>query len=80
MAGQTWREIARPIIRQALATIKVRGAKKKQRALRPFYPFRERRGWPYRVWLDEVRVQLGLRAPRKCHRQYVDSPGQNYLF
>jgi hypothetical protein len=38
-------------------------------------------GVPVRVWCDEVRVQLGLRRPRRRYREpLVDMPGQRLLF
>ena len=58
-----------------------RRAKTKRRALRVAYPFGRRQGRPYRVWCDEVRVQLGLRPPRRRYLEpFKDSPGQMLLF
>lgn len=81
-AQQTWREIVRPIIAGVLRKLPASyGRKRKERALFGHYPFGQRRGWPYKVWRDEIRIQLGLRPVRpKTHSQLSDSPGQQRLF
>lgn len=79
---QTWRNIVRPIIAAVLQKLgKRRDRKRAEGALFVAYPFKVRRGRRYRVWRDEVRIQLGLRPPRlKCVSQVPDSPGQQRLF
>ncbi len=64
-----WRKIAAPIIAGVLAETNGMPAKEIRAALRQAYPFGVRRHHPYRIWLDEVRVQtgrckLGSRASR----------------
>ena len=78
----TWRHRARRVIQRVLQELGPRRRLiTKRRALRKAYPFGQRRGWRYRVWLDEVRVQLRLRSPRRKYLQpFVDSPGQTLLF
>ncbi len=60
----TWRERARPIIAAVLADAKARelGDIEIRKALRDAYPFGQRKGWPYFSWLDECKVQRGLKA------------------
>lgn len=63
----TWRQQWRPIICRVLAQF-TPGARMrdKRRALRQAYPLAiGKPSWPYRVWCDEVRVQLGLKLPRR---------------
>lgn len=55
----TWRHIARPIIAQAIATNKDKDEKEVRKALREAYPWGERKYHPYKIWCDEIRVQLG---------------------
>jgi len=79
----TWRHRWRGVIRRTLAELGPRRQlRTKRRALRAAYPG-ERKGYRYRVWLDECRVQLGLRPPRRRYldpERIADSPGQQYLF
>ena len=39
-----------------------------RKALREAYPFGEREYWPYKVWCDEIRSQLGLKKTTKTKR------------
>lgn len=80
--SQTWRDIVRPIIARVLARLPRRATRSlKERMLFGHYPFAERRGRCYRVWRDEVRIQLGLRPPRRrCLARLPDSPGQQTFF
>lgn len=66
-----WRDIARPIIERVLKDTEGQDEKKIRKALREAFPFGERRYYPYKVWLDEIRVQRGLKK-KKPRRQYVD--------
>lgn len=78
----TWRHRARRVIVSVLQELGPRRRLlTKRRALRQAYPFGVRRGRAYRVWLDEVHVQLGLQSPRRKYCEpLVDSPGQKLLF
>lgn len=78
----TWRDHFRPLIFRVLEQLGPRRRlKTKRRALRAAYPCQQRRGWAYKVWCDEVRIQLGLRPPRfRTIHRVPDSPGQRYLF
>lgn len=57
----TWREIAAPIINRVLEETKGKDEKDIRKALKDAYPFGERHYHPYKVWLDEIRVQRGKR-------------------
>jgi hypothetical protein len=57
----TWRDIARPIIQKVLADNEGKDEKIIKSALRDAYPFGERRYHPYKVWLDEIKVQTKKR-------------------
>jgi hypothetical protein len=54
---KTWRDRMRPIIAQVLRETNgvEKAARKKLRTVRPF---KLRRGWAYKVWLNEIRLQL----------------------
>jgi hypothetical protein len=60
----TWRDEARPIIAKVLAENAGLPEKELRKKLRAAYPFYERLSWPYKVWCDEVNVQLGKKRPR----------------
>lgn len=74
--SHTWRESARPIIAQVLKETKGQPDKEIRKALRDAYPFGERKYWPYKVWCDEVKLQLGL----KKHKQFIQPENQTSLF
>ncbi len=56
----SWRARMAPIIARAIAEVGRADPKALRRALRDAYPAGERRYWPYKVWCDEVRRQLGI--------------------
>lgn len=60
-----WRAQAAPVIASVLRELEGRPLADKRAALRAAYPFGPRRYWPYRVWCDEVRRQLGLVRRRR---------------
>ncbi len=76
----TWRDQARPAVARAIADGKDAGLTGRDllRHIQAFYPFGSRGNWPYKVWLDEVRCQLGSR-PRK-RTQASENPDQKALF
>lgn len=51
----TWRDRASPIIREVLRQTRGKSEKEIRKALVAAYPFGERKYWPYKVWLDEIR-------------------------
>jgi hypothetical protein len=75
--GDTWRDAARPIIRQVLAANKGKDEKEIRKALREAYPFGARQYHPYKIWLDEIKVQMGK---RKFGKKQLPDPNQADLF
>lgn len=59
---KTWRDHARPIIALAIAEAQELGMDEKEmkRFISSKYPYGERAMHPYKIWCNEVRVQLGL--------------------
>jgi hypothetical protein len=53
----SWRTTSTPIIAKVLADTKGQPEPVIRKALKEAYPFGERRMWPYKVWLDEIRRQ-----------------------
>lgn len=74
----TWREHAAPIIARVIREIGTDDMKKLRRALREAYPYYEREMWPYKVWCDEIRDQLGLKEKKR--REKSEQAGQERLF
>ncbi len=64
-----WRRKAAPIIADVLAAMAGRPEYEIRAALRAAYPFGTRKHHPYKIWLDEIRVQTGRR--RLTGRQRV---------
>jgi len=56
-----WRRAAAPIIARVLAENAGRPEAEVRAALRAAYPFGPREHHPYRIWLDEIRIQTGRR-------------------
>jgi hypothetical protein len=80
-----WRQRAAPVIRGVLEDMKGKPEKEIRAALREAYPFGERRYHPYKVWLDEIRVQRKKKAPTGVRgaareRAEADDPNQGKLF
>lgn len=63
----TWRDSAGPIISEVIHRVGRADMKKLRKELREAYPYGQRKHWPYKVWCDEVKRQLGhpIIAPRK---------------
>lgn len=74
--SNTWRDSARPIIKKALEETKGNSKEEIKKALYDAYPWGERRMHPYKIWLDEIKVQRGL---KKSHIEIQD-PDQIKLF
>jgi len=53
-----WREHCRPIIEKVIAEIGTDDRKKLRKVLKDAYPYGERKMWPYKVWLSEIKKQL----------------------
>lgn len=55
----TWRESARKVINEGLKDLSPYAAEKEIKDhLRPLYPFGGRGGWPYKMWLSEVKTAV----------------------
>jgi len=61
---RSWRERSAPIIAGVFADVGTDDMKKLRRALSDAYPYGEKKFWPYKVWCDEIRRQLGLKPPK----------------
>lgn len=55
--SKTWRDMARPLIVQVLKESEGKSEKEIRKALKDAYPWGERRYHPYKIWLDEIKVQ-----------------------
>jgi hypothetical protein len=58
---KTWRDIAKPIIQAVLSETQGLSEKEIKAAIKDAYPFGERAYHPYKIWLDEVRRQRGIK-------------------
>ena len=77
---RTWRDAARPIIARVIATVGREHPRELRQALQDAYPWGPRENWPYKIWLSEIRYQLGLtRSTKKRAARPVD-PQQQSLF
>lgn len=61
---KTWRDLARPIIQGVISDTKGLSEKEIKAAIRDAYPFGERAYHPYKIWLDEVKRQRGLKRTK----------------
>ncbi len=76
--SKTWRDHAAPIIAKVLKDTEGKTEKEIQHALRNAYPYGERAHHPYKIWLDEIKVQ---RDKRKFgERKAPIDPNQTNLF
>jgi hypothetical protein len=71
---ETWRERAAPIIAYVLHANAGKPEKVIRKALRDAYPFGERKYWPYKVWLDEVRRQRKMPRLSGFSRRLPNEP------
>ena len=63
-ATMTWRDKARPIIAAVIARVGTDDLPRLRRELREAFPFGPREYHPYKIWCDEIRVQLGTKLQR----------------
>ena len=82
----SWRERAKPVIAKVLADTAGQPDADIRKALYDAYPFGPRTHHPYKIWLDEIKVQRGQKpptgtrtAPRKGAPE-PDDPSQGTLF
>lgn len=60
----SWRDRASVVIAEVLERTKGQPEEVIAKALRDAYPFGARKWFPYKVWLDEIKVQRGLKPQR----------------
>lgn len=68
----TWRQRLTPLIRETLLITQHKPYRERRKALRIMWDdtgLGDRRCWPYKVWLDEIRVQMGHKRKRKGLKQ-----------
>ena len=81
-----WRARSRDIIKQVLDRAKTLkwDEREIQKALTDAYPFGERAMWPYKIWLDEIKVQRGTKKHKPHTRDgrvlVLDEKQQGKLF
>ena len=73
-----WRDTARKVIVKVLEENKGRADEEIKKALRDAYPFGIRDPHPYKIWLDEIKVQTGKR--RFGVRKEKPDPNQKEMF
>lgn len=78
MKHRSWRDIARPIIAKVIKDNPGLDDKDMKKKISEEYPFGERAMHPYKIWLDEIKVQLGKKKFGK-HNNTTD-PNQKKLF
>ena len=61
----SWRDSARPIIAAVVQQVGLHDRDELRRALHAAYPWGERRRWPYKSWLAEIKAQIGGLRPRR---------------
>jgi len=71
-----WRRRAAPIIARVLAGTKGKPEAEIRAALRAAYPFGPREHHPYKIWLDEIRIQTGRRKIGSRVRRLQGRPPQ----
>jgi hypothetical protein len=80
----TWRDKAKPIIARVLVENEGKTEAEIRAALRLAYPFGPREMFPYKIWCDEIRVQMGkkpIKTIQKCEQKQAESsPGQKEMF
>jgi len=80
--SQSWRNKAAPVIAEVIGRVGIDDDVLLRRELRKAYPFGLRERWPYKVWLDEIKVQLGKKTNRDriAAQKRNPLPGQRQLF
>lgn len=76
----SWRDKARPIIGRVIEETKSDNEKVIRKALAAAYPWGEKKNFPYKIWCDEINVQLGKRKFRGSRKKTVAQKGQMEIF
>lgn len=61
----SWRDRAKPIIARVLADTRGQDEKAIRKALSDAYPFGPKQYHPYKIWLNEIKFQRGLKKPKQ---------------
>lgn len=69
----TWRSEAAAVVRRVIAKTGREDMAALRRAIRAAYPFGERAHYPYKVWCEEVRRQLGQAADPPADMTVADA-------
>lgn len=64
MTTWAWRDSARSYIREVITENPGIEKKELRKLISKAYPYGERAHHPYKIWLDEVKVQLGLKKKK----------------
>lgn len=75
MKRHTWRNSIKPIIAEVLSENKGKDEATIRKALHDAYPYGERKWHPYKIWLSEIRKQLG---PGKRKKKKEAEPTSGY--
>lgn len=67
----SWRERAQPVIAAVLAETAGQSEKVIRKALRDAFPFGPMEYHPYKIWLDEIKAQRGL---KKLKPKVIEPP------
>jgi hypothetical protein len=70
----TWRERAAPVIAEVIERVGIDDEVRLRKELRDAYPFGPRKYHPYKVWLDEIKFQLGEKERRASGRPVGSTP------
>jgi hypothetical protein len=73
--SESWRDIMRPIIGKVIETHGTSDMGLLRAKLRRAFPCGPRKYHPYKIWLDEIRVQLGMK--KKPRRAFEPKPLQS---
>jgi len=74
-----WRDACRPIIARVIAKNPNADEKELRRLISLAYPFGERARYPYKVFLSEVKLQLGKSKRMWSKKQEPPDPNQLVL-
>ena len=79
----SWRDQAKPIIAEVIKRVGTDDESRLRKELRAAFPFGPKAYHPYRIWLDEIKRQLGTKVV-KDHKGEPETikplPGQKELF
>lgn len=77
--SESWRDRFRPMIAKLIEECGDMTVDEKRKALRGSFPDTFRGNFPYKVWCDEVKVQLKLKVNWR-EKQVESAKGQKDLF